>query len=154
MANTPYMATIKWQRANAEFRTGKYSRAHTWAFDGGCEVPASASPHIVPYPWSEAANVDPEEAFIAALASCHMLFFLSIAAGRGFQIDAYTDTAEGHMSKNAQGRIAITTAVLHPKTVFSGPVVPDAETIAAMHHEAHERCFIANSVTTDISIDL
>ncbi len=154
MSNTPYMATIKWQRDNAEFRTGKYLRAHTWAFDGGCEVPASASPHIVPYPWSEAANVDPEEAFIAALASCHMLFFLSIAAGRGFQIDTYTDTAEGHMSKNAQGRIAITTAVLHPKTVFSGPVVPDAATIEAMHHEAHERCFIANSVTTDISIDL
>lgn len=151
-SRSTYLATVKWQRHDAEFLANKYSRAHVWAFDGGCEVPASASPHIVPQPWSEQANVDPEEAFIASLASCHMLFFLSIAAARGFQVDSYTDQAEGQMSKNPQGRIAITDAALHPVTEFSGPKIPDKATIEAMHHEAHDRCFIANSVTTNITI--
>lgn len=154
MSQSPYFATIKWQRHDAEFLANKYSRAHLWQFDGGCEVPASASPHIVPAPWSDLANVDPEEAFVASLASCHMLFFLAIAAARGFQVDSYTDAAEGHMSKNPQGKTAITTAALHPVAEFSGAKIPDKETIEAMHHEAHERCFIANSVTTNITIDL
>lgn len=154
MSHSPYFATIKWQRHDAEFLANRYSRAHLWQFDGGCEVPASASPHIVPHPWSELGNVDPEEAFVASLASCHMLFFLAIAAARGFQVDSYTDAAEGHMSKNPQGKIAITTAALHPVAEFSGPKIPDQATIEAMHHEAHERCFIANSVTTNITIDI
>lgn len=147
-----YLATVKWQRHEGDFLANNYSRAHVWAFDGGCEVPASASPHIVPRPWSEPAHVDPEEAFVASLASCHMLFFLSIAAARGFQVDSYTDKALGHMSKNPQGKTAITTAELHPQAEFSGAKIPDKSTIEAMHHEAHERCFIANSVTTDITI--
>lgn len=149
-----YLATVKWQRDNADFIANKYSRAHVWQFDGGCEVPASASPHIVPAPWSCPACVDPEEAFIASLASCHMLFFLSIAASRGFQVDNYVDAATGKMSKNANGKMAVTAVTLNPQTTFSGPAVPDADTIAAMHHAAHEACFIANSVTTDITIAL
>ena len=147
-----YLATVKWQRNDADFLAHKYSRAHVWQFDGGCEVPASASPQIVPLPWSVAANVDPEEAFIAALASCHMLFFLDIAAAKGYQVDSYTDAAEGHMGKNQQGNIAVVKATLHPLANFSGAKLPDKTTIESMHHEAHAQCFIANSVTTDITI--
>ena len=149
-----YLATVKWQRNDADFLANKYSRAHVWQFDGGCEVPASASPHIVPLPLSCAEHVDPEEAFIAALASCHMLFFLSIAAARGFQVDSYVDAAEGVMRKNSTGKIAITAVVLHPVTTFSGATEPTPDELAAMHHEAHESCFIANSVTTQISVAL
>lgn len=149
-----HTATVKWQRHHADFLANKYSRAHVWQFDGGCEVPASASPAIVPLPWSTAENVDPEEAFVAALASCHMLFFLSLAAARGFQVDSYTDTAAGRMAKNAAGKLAITAVTLHPVTQFSGTTQPDQATIAALHHEAHAACFIANSVTTAITIEL
>lgn len=147
-----YLATVKWQRNDADFLAHKYSRAHVWQFDGGCEVPASASPQIVPLPWSVAANVDPEEAFIAALASCHMLFFLDIAAAKGYQVDSYTDAAEGHMGKNQQGKIALVKATLHPLANFSAAKLPDKTTIESMHHEAHAQCFLANSVTTDITI--
>lgn len=149
-----HIATVKWLRDDADFVANKYSRAHVWQFDGGCEVPASASPSIVPLPWSCAEHVDPEEAFVASLASCHMLFFLSIAAACGFQVDSYVDQAEGRMGKNAAGKIAITAVVLRPVALFSGAQLPDQDTIAAMHHEAHESCFIANSVTTEISISL
>ena len=147
-----YKATIKWQRNGEDVLANKYSRAHVWQFDGGAEIPASASPQIVPLPWSVAENVDPEEAFVASLASCHMLFFLSIAAENGFQIESYTDHALGRMSKNKQGKIAITHAQLHPETRFCGDSQPDADRLAHLHHLAHERCFIANSVNTQIDI--
>ena len=114
------------------------------------ELPGSSSPHVVPLPWSDASAVDPEEAFVAALASCHMLWFLSIAAQRGFCVDRYEDAAEGVMARNAERRMAMTVVTLRPAVWFSGERLPNAGDIAAMHHEAHEECFIANSVKTDV----
>ena len=145
-----YTATIAWQRDSAPFLGDKYSRAHTWTFDGGVEVPASASPAVVPLPWSKAAAVDPEEAFVASLSSCHMLSFLYIAAKRGFVIDEYRDEAIGDMAKNAAGRMAMTVVTLRPAITFSGERQPTRAELDAMHHEAHDLCFIANSVTTDV----
>ena len=145
-----YVAVITWARNGAVFTDNKYSRGHRWTFDGGIEVPASASPHVVPLPLSVAAAIDPEEAFVAALASCHMLWFLSIAAKRGFMVESYRDEAAGVMSKNAAGRLAVTQVTLHPAVTFSGKLRPSAAQHQAMHHEAHEQCFIANSVTTDV----
>ena len=145
-----YVAVITWARNGAVFTDNKYSRGHRWTFDGGIEVPASASPHVVPLPLSVAAAVDPEEAFVAALASCHMLWFLSIAAKRGFVVESYRDEAAGVMSKNAAGRLAMTQVTLHPAVTFLGKLRPTAAQHQAMHHEAHEQCFIANSVTTEV----
>ncbi len=148
-----YTATIRWSRDGADaFAKGQYSRAHEWAFDGGAVVPASASPHVVPAPWSDAAGVDPEEAFIASLSSCHMLFFLDFARRGGFTIDSYVDEAEGELGKLADGRMAMTRVTLRPKVIWSGEA-PDAGAIANFHHRAHEACFIANSVTTHISVE-
>ncbi len=146
-----YTATISWQRNAAAFVDDKYSRAHEWHFDGGAVVPASASPHIVPEPHSVAANVDPEEAFVAALSSCHMLFFLSLAAARGIVVDAYVDEATGTMSRNAQGNIAITEVVLRPAVTCAGEQ-PSPQTLDELHHAAHRRCFIANSVTAKVTV--
>ena len=149
-----YTATIRWNRSSeGDFAKGQYSRAHQWAFDGGALVPASASPHVVPAPWSNPAGVDPEEAFIASLSSCHMLFVLDFARRAGFVVDSYEDRAEGVMEKNAEGRIAITRVILHPMIVWGGGTRPDAAAIAELHHKAHEACFIANSVTTEVTID-
>ena len=145
-----YTAVITWARNGAAFTDNRYSRGHRWSFDGGIEVPASASPHVVPLPLSVAAAVDPEEAFVAALASCHMLWFLSIAAKRGFVVESYRDEAAGVMAKNAAGRLAMTHVTLHPAVTFSGQLRPTAAQHQEMHHEAHEQCFIANSVTTDV----
>lgn len=119
-------------------------------FDGGLSVPASASPLVVPLPMSVAENVDPEEAFIAALSSCHMLFFLSIAAKRGFVVDEYIDEALGVMARNEQGRQALVTLTLRPKVSFAGDKQPSREQQEKMHHRAHELCFLANSVKTRI----
>jgi len=143
-----YNATISWERGDQDFTGNRYSRAHVWTFDGGLEVPASASPHVVPAPYSDAAAVDPEEAFVASLSSCHMLWFLAVAAKRRFCIDRYTDSAVGVMEKNEAGRFAVTRVTLRPQALFSGERQPNRADIDAMHHEAHERCFIANSVTT------
>ncbi|MGF6226693.1 organic hydroperoxide reductase OsmC/OhrA [Inquilinus ginsengisoli] len=149
-----YQATVLWQRPpDVAFTDGRYSRAHLWRFDGGVEVPASASPHVVPPPFSAPEGVDPEEAYIAALSSCHMLTFLSIAAKRRFAVDGYSDAVEGMMEKNADGRIAVTRAVLNPRVTYAGPA-PDRATEEAMHHAAHEQCFLANSVKTEIEIRL
>jgi organic hydroperoxide reductase OsmC/OhrA len=148
-----YVTTVAWERLDAAFSDNKYSRAHVWHFDGGASVPASSSPHHVPVPYSEAANVDPEEAFVAALASCHMLWFLSIAAKRGFVVDRYTDRAVGMMAKNEAGRLAMTRVTLHPHTVFVAPRLPSDEDIHALHHEAHESCYIANSVKTVVDAE-
>ena len=147
-----YSATVKWKRNGENFLGNKYSRAHTWEFDGGFEVPASASPHIVPLPWSREENVDPEEAFVAALSSCHMLFFLSIAVELGIEVESYIDNAVGRMSRNEQGKIAITKVTLNPQIEFSGNIIPDKDKLGSIHHQAHEQCFLANSVNTKIDI--
>ena len=149
-----YVATIRWQRGTQSFTDDKYSRGHEWEFDGGIKIPASASPDIVPLPMSVAENVDPEEAFVASLSSCHMLFFLAIAAKSGYVIDEYTDEATGHMEKNAEGKTAITKVVLRPSAAYSGERIPDWEKIEKMHHLAHEQCFIANSVKTEVTAEI
>ena len=145
-----YTTVVEWTRAGALFTDQRYSRGHRWLFDGGIEVPASSSPHIVPLPMSVAAAVDPEEAFVASLSSCHMLWFLSAAARRGFIVDSYQDHAIGIMEKDTTGRLAMTRATLRPKTQFSGVRRPTADDVLAIHHEAHDQCFIANSVKTDV----
>lgn len=145
-----YRAVIVWDRKGAAFTDNRYSREHVWQFDGGIEVRASSSPHVVPLPMSEAAAVDPEEALVASLSSCHMLFFLSLAAKRGFVVENYRDEAAGVMGENADGKIAMTRVTLRPAATFVGERLPSRSEIEAIHHEAHERCFIANSVKTDV----
>jgi organic hydroperoxide reductase OsmC/OhrA len=148
-----FLATVTWQRGEQPFSDNRYSRAHAWAFDGGLQVPASSSPLSVPLPMSDAAAVDPEEALVASLSSCHMLFFLSIAVQRGFIVDSYRDQAVGEMSADAQGKQAITTIRLRPAIAFSGALVPDAQAINAIHHAAHEKCYIANSIKAEVVIE-
>jgi organic hydroperoxide reductase OsmC/OhrA len=148
-----YTATIRWDRGEAPFVDNRYSRAHAWIFDGGITVPASSSPHVVPLPYSDAHAIDPEEAFVASLGSCHMLWFLSVAAKRGFRVDRYADAAIGAMERDERGRLAITRVLLRPAVAFSGERVPSADDIAAMHHEAHDACFIANSVRTEVTCE-
>ena len=143
-----YTASVEWRRDGAAFVDNKYSRAHRWSFDGGTEVPASASPHVVPLPLSRADAVDPEEAFVAALASCHMLWFLSIAASRGFVVDGYRDDAVGTMARDGRGRMAMTDVLLRPHVQFGAGTPATEADHHALHHEAHEACYIANSVTT------
>jgi organic hydroperoxide reductase OsmC/OhrA len=148
-----HTATIRWQRDQAVFTDNRYSRAHCWTFDGGAEVRASSSPHSVRIPLSDPVGVDPEEAFVASLSSCHMLWFLSIAAGRGFTVERYQDDAEGFLEANNEGQIAITRVQLRPKIDFFGAAPPADAEIAAMHHEAHRKCFIANSVKTLVTVE-
>ena len=148
-----HSAEIRWSRGEQNFTDNRYSRAHPWHFDGGTVVPASSSPSVVPLPMSKAAAVDPEEAFIASVSSCHMLWFLSITAKLGFTVDAYTDAAIGVMAKNSAGKLAITQVTLRPLVVFSGATLPDRTALEAMHHAAHEECFIANSVRSEIVIE-
>jgi organic hydroperoxide reductase OsmC/OhrA len=143
-------ATIRWTRGDQPFTDGRYRRAHAWSFDGGAEVPASSSPGVVPLPLSDPRGVDPEEAFVASLASCHMLWFLSLAAGKGFRVDAYEDEAVGVLGKDAEGRTAMTVVTLRPRVAFSGGKRPGTGELAALHDEAHGRCFIANSVRTEV----
>ena len=150
MAEHEYGVQIRWARGTAVFTDNRYSRAHSWHFDGGVEVPASSSPHVVRVPLSQEAAVDPEEAFVASLASCHMLWFLSLAASGGLRVDQYTDAARGVMGKNASGKVAITRVTLRPRVTFSGDRLPSRAAIAELHHKAHDECFIANSVTTDV----
>ena len=147
-----YTATIRWSRTGeGDFTKGQYSRAHEWSFDGGAVVPASASPHVVPAPWSDAAGVDPEEAFVASLSSCHMLFFLDLARRQGFTIEEYVDAAEGVLEKRSDGKMAMTRVRLHPRVTWGGGA-PDEAAIADLHHRAHDACFIANSVTTEVVV--
>jgi organic hydroperoxide reductase OsmC/OhrA len=145
-----YTAEVLWLRNGEDFINNRYSRRHMLRFDGGAEVPGSSSPHVVPLPMSDASAVDPEEAFVASLSSCHMLWFLSIAAKRKFRIDRYRDVAVGVMEKNSGGKMCMTTVTLKPEVQFSGDVLPTSEQIHEMHHEAHEECFIANSVKTEV----
>ena len=149
-----YTATIRWSREGAEgFAKGQYSRAHEWVFDGGLTVPASPSPHIVPAPWSDLNAVDPEEAFVAAISSCHMLWFLSIAAKKGFVVDEYRDDAIGTMGRNARGKVVVAMVRLRPHVSFSGSSSPTQAELNALHHEAHETCYIANSITTEVTCE-
>jgi len=149
-----YTATIRWQRdPSMEFAKGRYSRAHEWAFDGGTVVPASASPDNVPPGTADEAGVDPEEGFIAAMASCHMLFFVDYARRDGFVVDSYVDDAIGIMEKRLDGKIAVTRVTLRPRIAWSGDRQPSAGEIADLHHRAHEDCFIANSVNTEVTIE-
>ena len=145
-----YTAVVSWKRGDQAFIDNRYSRAHVWRFDGGVEVAASSSPSVVPLPLSNAAAVDPEEAFVASLSSCHMLWFLSIAAKRKFRVDQYTDNAEGIIEKNAAGKFAMTRVTLRPEMSFSGEKMPSRAELDEMHHKAHEECFIANSVKTEV----
>ena len=145
-----YVVTVRWERSGQRFIDNRYRRAHTWTFDGGLEVPGSSSPSVVPLPYSESRAVDPEEAFVASLSSCHMLWFLSIAAQRKFCVDSYVDEAQGVMARNAAGKMAMTQVTLRPQVAFGGERLPTDDEIAAMHHAAHDECFIANSVTTEV----
>jgi organic hydroperoxide reductase OsmC/OhrA len=148
-----HLATVRWQRQPLEaFHDNRYSRRHELAFDGGAVVAASASPSLVPLPLSDASAVDPEEMFVASLASCHMLWFLSIAAGRGWRVDRYVDEAVGTLAKDAEGRLAITSVSLRPQVRFVGESQPGVPEQVEMHHQAHERCFIAASVKTVVSV--
>ncbi|MCL6416249.1 OsmC family protein [Aestuariirhabdus sp. Z084] len=150
-----YVAKVIWKRDQTEnYIDNQYSRGHRWEFDGGVTVPASSSPHVVPLPYSVEANVDPEEAFVACLSSCHMLFFLSIAAKRRFVIDQYEDNAIGTMAKDAEGNIAMTRVLLRPKVRFSGQRQPSEEQLQTMHHQSHQQCFIANSVKTEVVTEI
>jgi organic hydroperoxide reductase OsmC/OhrA len=147
-----YKATVRWTRDGAAFTDQKYSRGHVWRFDGGVEVPASSAPSSVPLPYSRAEAVDPEEAFVASLSSCHMLFFLWFAAKAGFVVDSYEDHALGVMTKNERGKLYVSKVTLDPRIAFSGDKRPSPEEIAELHHRSHEECFIANSVRTEIVV--
>jgi len=150
-----HYAEVKWSRGgNESFIDNKYSRGHLWNFDGGESVKASSSAHVVPLPYSVEANVDPEEAFVASLASCHMLFFLSIAARKNYVIDEYTDNAVGLMEKDRYNKISITSVTLRPKVTFSSNKKPTREQLEKMHHQSHEQCFIANSVKTEVVTEI
>ena len=145
-----HTALIRWHVGASDFLGKRYSRAHTWRFDGGAVVAASSSPHVVPLPMSDASAVDPEEAFVAALASCHMLWFLDLASRAGYAIASYEDAADGRMGRNAAGKLVVDLVTLRPRVRVTGARVPDAATLAALHHQAHEECFLANSVRCEI----
>jgi organic hydroperoxide reductase OsmC/OhrA len=145
-----YNSVVVWSRDGATFTDNRYSRGHRWLFDGGVEVPASSSPQVVPLPLSVAAAVDPEEAFVASLSSCHMLWFLSIAAKRKFLVESYRDEAVGVMAKDLSGKMAMTRVTLRPEAHFAGDRRPTGDEVVAMHSEAHEQCFIARSVKTEV----
>lgn len=148
-----HKATIHWQRTSDEFLKGRYSREHTWTFDGGVTIPASPAPTSVPAPWSNPAHVDPEEAFVAAVSSCHMLTFLFLAAKQGFQVDSYDDESVGLMTKNENGVPWVSRITLNPKIAYSGAKLPSPEDETRLHHHAHEQCFIANSIKTEVVVN-
>lgn len=145
-----YTSTVIWQRNGAPFSDHRYSRRHAWQFDGGALVPASSSPHVVPLPYSDPAGVDPEEAFIASLSSCHMLWFLDFAARSGWVVDGYRDDAVGTMSRNAEGQMSMSSVTLRPAVQFGLQRVPTREELQDLHHRAHLACYIANSVKSDV----
>ncbi|MBY4676486.1 OsmC family protein [Marinobacterium arenosum] len=148
-----YFATVTWQRDDQPFTDNRYSRGHSWQFDGGLTVPASSSPHVVPLPMSVEVNVDPEEAFVASLSSCHMLFFLAFAAKQKLVVDSYIDQAVGLMEKGDDGRVRMTRVTLRPQISFSG-TQPARAVLEQLHHQAHEHCFLANSVTCELVTEI
>jgi len=147
-----HKAIIRWRRTNDEFIKGRYSREHTWTFDGGATIAASPSPSVVPQPWSNPALVDPEEAFVASISSCHMLTFLFLAARQSFQVDSYEDKAVGLMTKNEAGVPWVSSVTLQPKIIYSGGKLPTPADEERLHHLAHEQCFIANSIKTRVTV--
>jgi organic hydroperoxide reductase OsmC/OhrA len=155
MARHLYRATVSWRREanDADFAKGRYSRRHLWRFDGGIDVAASASPQVVPKPFAAEDAVDPEKSFVASLSSCHMLTFIDLARRAGFLVDSYQDEAEGEMEKNAAGRFWIARVTLRPRIAFAGGKLPEPADLDRLHHGAHEQCFIANSVTTEIRVE-
>ena len=148
-----HRAAIKWMYSTGDFLKGTYSREHTWSFDGGAVVPASPSPAAVRPPFSNPANVDPEEAFVASIASCHMLTYLYIASRKGFELTSYEDEAVGQLTKNERGIPWVSSVVLRPKIVYGGSKTPSDSEETEMHHAAHEQCFIANSIKTDVRVE-
>ncbi|TWU46589.1 OsmC family protein [Rubripirellula reticaptiva] len=148
------VATISWSNAADDFAKQSYSRRHTWSFDGGLTIAASSSPDIVPVPMSDASAVDPEEAFVASLSSCHMLWFLSIAAKAGFVVEEYIDEAAGEMRENDAGKSFIAVVTLRPVVKWGGDREPESAELRRLHDQAHEECFIANSVKTQIRIEI
>jgi len=148
-----YLATVSWKREGAVFSDGKYSRAHQWSFDGGITVPASSSPLSVRLPFSRADAVDPEEALVAALSSCHMLTFVYLAQRAGYVVDSYEDKAVGFMTKNERGKLFVSKIALRPRIVFSGAKQPSDAELAELHHHAHEECYIANSILAEVVIE-
>jgi organic hydroperoxide reductase OsmC/OhrA len=151
---TTYRASVVWKRRDDEqFVDNRYSRAHEWLFDGGACVPASASPSHVRLPFSDPAAVDPEEAYVAALSSCHMLFFLWLAARHGFSVISYRDEATGEMARTEDGREWIARVTLRPEVIFDGEKTPSRAEIGVLHHESHERCYLANSVRTEVLVE-
>ncbi len=151
--NHEHTATISWKRSGPDFVKGKFSREHTWTFDGGVTVPASPSPSVVPAPWSNAAHVDPEEAFVASIASCHLLTLLWVASREGFQADSYEDHAAGVMTRNERGVPWVSKVTLRPRIAWSGEKQPAPADLERLHHLAHDQCFIANSVKTEIVVE-
>ena len=148
-----YRATVQWRRdEGAAFVDQRYSRGHTWSFDGGVTVPGSSSPLSVKLPYSKADAVDPEEALVASLSSCHMLTFLYVAAARGFVVDSYNDVAVGEMTKNHRGKLWVSKVTLSPAVAFSGEKPPSPEALGELHDLAHEECFIANSVKSEVVV--
>lgn len=149
-----HTATVRWQRLAGEaFTDQRYSRRHEWRFDGGMTVPGSSSPHAVRLPFTDPAAVDPEEALVAAASSCHMLWFLSLAAQAGLVVDAYEDAAEGLMGPDERGRIALTRITLRPRLRLGGARLPAAGEVDALHHAAHEACYVANSLRAEIVVE-
>ncbi len=147
-------ATIRWKNHQGpDFLARRYSRQHTLHFDGGAIVPGSPSPSIVPAPWSNPASVDPEESFIASVSACHMLWFLHVACDAGFLVEAYDDTAEGRMTKNARGILWISHITLRPRITWGGEKQPTQAEVTHLHHLAHDQCFIANSIKTDVRVE-
>ena len=150
MADHQYKAEVVWHRGDAVFTDNRYSRGHVLRFDGGIEVPASSSPLSVRLPMSVAAAVDPEEGFVASIASCHMLWFLSLAAEKGFRVDDYVDEAVGVLAKGVGGKTMMTRVTLHPNARFSGDRRPSRAELDELHHRAHEECYIGQSVKSEI----
>ena len=148
-----HTARVTWERGDQPFTDNRYSRAHRWKFDGGIEVRGSSSPEAVKPPLSDPNAVDPEEGFIASLSSCHMLWFLSIAAKRGWIVERYRDEATGVMERNVEGKLAMTRVTLHPDVHFSPDAAPAPDELHAMHHQAHDECFIASSVKTVVTCE-
>jgi organic hydroperoxide reductase OsmC/OhrA len=149
-----HLATIEWssQATGPDFLKGRYPRSHTWQFDGGVTVTSSSSPLVVPLPWSDPAGVDPEEAFVAAVSSCHMLTFLYLAGKAGFVVEHYRDHAVGVMTKNEQGTPWISQITLTPEVTYGGDRRPTDEQVQHLHHGAHEGCFIAQSIKTEVLV--
>lgn len=148
-----HLATIEWSRDGQVFTDNQYARAHDWRFDGGAVVRGSSAPSSVPVPQSDPAAVDPEEALVAAVSSCHMLFFLGYAAKAGFVVDHYQDDAVGVLGRDERGKTSITALTLRPAVAFSGELQPDAAALDDLHHRAHEACYIASSIRAEVTVE-